>query len=418
LTAFQVISGVIGVVAVFGYFNHRIVKLPDAIGITATGVVVSIAAVVLGHFDAPVAQSVRQMVGNIDFAGILLHGALGPILFAGSLQISFKDIAKDKGLILALATMGVVGATLLVGGSFSLITRLAGVEIPFLYCLLFGALISPTDPIAVLAILKQVGIPKRLETLIAAESLFNDGTGVVIFLTILGLLSGNSATLSGTALLFITEVLGGAAFGALVGYAGVAMLRGVNSYPVEILITVAMATAGYAAAEAAHVSAPIAVVMMGLSVGNRGTWKVMAEETRQRLFVFWEVIDELLNLLLFGLIGLEIMTLEFSLRQTLIGGASIAIVLAARLLSIAGPILLTPRLRAFGRGTITIMTWGGLRGGISVALALSLPVFTGREIVVSATYAVVIFSILVQALTLRAAAARALGVARSVISAL
>jgi monovalent cation:H+ antiporter, CPA1 family len=418
LTAFQVISGVIGVVAVFGYFNHRIVKLPDAIGITATGVVVSIAAVVLGHFDAPVAQSVRQMVGNIDFAGILLHGALGPILFAGSLQISFKDIAKDKGLILALATMGVVGATLLVGGSFSLITRLAGVEIPFLYCLLFGALISPTDPIAVLAILKQVGIPKRLETLIAAESLFNDGTGVVIFLTILGLVSGNSATLSGTALLFITEVLGGAAFGALVGYAGVAMLRGVNSYPVEILITVAMATAGYAAAEAAHVSAPIAVVMMGLSVGNRGTWKVMAEETRQRLFVFWEVIDELLNLLLFGLIGLEIMTLEFSLRQTLIGGASIAIVLAARLLSIAGPILLTPRLRAFGRGTITIMTWGGLRGGISVALALSLPVFTGREIVVSTTYAVVIFSILVQALTLRAAAARALGVARSVISAL
>ena len=414
MTAFQVISGVIGVVAVFGYFNHRIVKLPDAIGITATGVVVSIAAVVLGHIDAPLVQSVRRIVGNIDFAGILLHGVLGPILFAGSLQISFKDIAKDKGLILALATMGVVLATLLVGGSFSLITRLAGVEIPFLYCLLFGALIAPTDPIAVLAILKRVGVPKRLETLIAAESLFNDGTGVVIFLTILGLVSGDSTTLPGTALLFTTEVLGGAAFGAVVGYLGVAMLRGVNSYPVEILITVAMATAGYAAAEAAHVSAPIAVVMMGLIVGNRGKWKAMSDETRERLFAFWEVLDELLNLFLFGLIGLEIMTLEFSLRQALIGGASIVIVLAARLLSIAGPILCTPRLRALGRGTITIMTWGGLRGGISVALALSLPVFTGREIVVGATYAVVIFSILVQALTLHAAAAWALGVARTV----
>ena len=415
MTAFTVVSGFIGLVAVFGYFNHRIVKLPDAIGITATGVVVSIGAIVLGHFDAPLVQSVRRIVGTIDFAGILLHGVLGPMLFAGSLQISFKDISKDKGLILALATIGVVVATLLVGVGFSVVTHLMGFETPFLCCLLFGALISPTDPIAVLAVLKQVGVPKRLETLIAAESLFNDGTGVVIFLTILNLVGGDSATLSSTALLFVTEVLGGAAFGAIVGYVGVAMLRGVNSYPVEILITVAMATAGYAAAEAAHVSAPIAVVLMGLIVGNRGKRKAMSDETRERLFVFWEVLDELLNLLLFGLIGLEIMTLEFSLQQMLIGAATIAIVLAARLLSIVGPILATPRLRAFGRGTITIMTWGGLRGGISIALALSLPVFTGREIVISTTYTVVIFSILVQALTLRAAAARVLGGARTVI---
>ncbi len=407
MTAFQIISALVGVVAVFGYLNHRLVRLPDAIGITATGVLVSLAAVVLGRIDPPLVQGVRQVVANVDFGGILLHGILGPVLFAGSLQISFKDIARDKGLILTLATAGVAAATVLVGVSFWMATRLAGVGIPLLHSLLFGALIAPTDPIAVLAILRQVGVPKRLETLIVAESLFNDGTGVVVFITILGLTAGGSATPAGTAALFITQVVGGIAFGALVGYVGVLMIRGVNSYGIEILITVAMATAGYAAAEAAQISAPIAVVMMGLMVGNKGRW-AMGEETRSRLFVFWEVLDELLNLLLFGLIGLEIITLDFSPRDTVIGAAAIVIVLAARLLSVAGPILFTARLRALRRSTLTIMTWGGLRGGISIALALSLPAIAGRERMVFATYAVVIFSILVQAPSLRAVVRRAL----------
>lgn len=402
MSTFQVVSVVVCLVAVFGYLNHRFVRLPDAIGITAIGVVVSIGAVVLARFDAAVATEMRLSVARIDFPGILLHGVLGLLLFAGSLHIDIRDVAKEKWLILSLATFGVVASTALVGAGFFAVTRGMGLTIPWLYCLLFGALISPTDPVAVLAVLKRVGVPKSLEARIAGESLFNDGTGVVVFLTLLALVAGGAEVSFGsTALLFATEVIGGTLFGMAAGYLGYLMLRGVDSYPVEILITLALATAGYAAAEALHVSAPIAVVLMGLIVGNRGRKDAMSDETLKRLFGFWEVLDELMNLLLFGFIGLEMMTLSFSLDQLTVAAAGIVIVLAARFASVAAPILVTPRLRMFRRAAIAIMTWGGLRGGISIALALSLPAFAGREVVISTAYAVVIFSILVQATSLR-----------------
>lgn len=412
LSIFQVIGAVICLVAVFGYFNHRFIRLPDATGITAIGMAVSIAAVAYGQYDADFSNGVKHMIGKVNFADTLLHGILGLLLFAGSLHIQFEDIAKEKWLILALATIGVVISTVLVGGALFGVTQALHLNIPLLYCLMFGALISPTDPIAVLAILKRLGVPKSLETRIAGESLFNDGTGVVIFLTLLGMTpdSGHATTIGSTAALFITEVAGGAAFGAAAGYIGFLMLRSVDSYAVEILITLALATGGYAAAEAIHVSAPIAVVVMGLIVGNRGKKEAMSEETRARLFDFWEILDELLNLLLFGLIGLEMVILSFSRTEALIGAASIVIVLAARFISIAGPILAAKRLRNYSRAAIIIMGWGGLRGGISIALALSLPEFSGREYIVSATYLVVVFSILVQALTLGKVARRALNV--------
>ena len=401
MSTFQIISAVVCLVAVFGYLNHRFVRLPDAIGITAIGVLVSIGAIVLARFDAAVATEMRGSVAQIDFPEILLHGVLGLLLFAGSLHIDIRDVAKEKWLILSLATFGVVASTALVGAGFFAVTHTIGMPISWLYCLLFGALISPTDPVAVLAVIKRVGVPKSLETRIAGESLFNDGTGVVVFLTLLALVGGGAEVSAGsTALLFITEVVGGTLFGIAAGYLGYFMLRGVDSYPVEILITLALATAGYAAAEALHVSAPIAVVLMGLIVGNRGRKDAMSDETLKRLFGFWEVLDELMNLLLFGFIGLEMMTLTFSIDQMIVAVAGIVIVLVARFASVGVPILVTPRLRMFRRAATAIMTWGGLRGGISIALALSLPAFPGREVVISTAYAVVIFSILVQATTL------------------
>ena len=401
MSTFQVISAVVCLVAVFGYLNHRFVRLPDAIGITAIGVLVSIGAIVLARFDAAVATEIRVAVDRIDFPEILLHGVLGLLLFAGSLHIDINDVAKEKWLILSLATFGVVASTALVGLGFFAVTHGIGMAIPWLYCLLFGALISPTDPVAVLAVIKRVGVPKSLEVRIAGESLFNDGTGVVVFLTLLALVGGGAeVSVGSTALLFVTEVVGGTLFGIAAGYLGYFMLRGVDSYPVEILITLALATAGYAGAEALHVSAPIAVVLMGLIVGNRGRKDAMSDETLKRLFGFWEVLDELMNLLLFGFIGLEMMTLTFSIDQMIVAVAGIVIVLVARFASVGVPILVTPRLRMFRRAATAIMTWGGLRGGISIALALSLPAFPGREVVISTAYAVVIFSILVQATTL------------------
>ena len=409
MSSFQILGLLISVVAVFGYLNHRFTRLPDAIGITAIGVVVSLAAVLLSAFNAPAVASVRAVVGLIDFPGLLLHGVLGLMLFAGSLHLDIADMVAEKWLILALSTFGVLLSTAVVAAGFFAVTQLLGLDLPLLYCLLFGALISPTDPVAVLAVLKRVGVPKDMQTRIAGESLFNDGTGVVVFLTLLGLSTGPGPLDPGsTALLFATEVLGGAVFGLVVGHLGFLMLRRVDSYSLEILITLALATGGYTLAEVLHVSAPIAVVLMGLIVGNRGRREAMSAETRTRLFDFWEVLDELLNLLLFGLIGLKMLTLSFSPLQLAAAACGIVIVLGARLLSVSAPILLAPRLRALRRPAIVIMTWGGLRGGISIALALSLPEATGYAVVVSTTYGIVIFSILVQALTLQRVIARVL----------
>ena len=258
-------------------------------------------------------------MAGLDFSGLLLHGVLGLLLFAGSMHLNIDDIAREKWLILVLATLGVAISTVVVGVALLVVMPWLGLAVPLLHCLLFGALISPTDPVAVLAVIKRVGVPKSVETRIAGESLFNDGTGVVVFLTLLALTAGDGGVdLGATALLFATEVVGGMLYGLAVGYLGFRMLRAVDSYAVEIMITLALCTAGYAGAEALHVSAPIAVVLMGLIVGNRGKREAMSEQTRQRLFDFWEVLDELLNLLLFGLIGLEMMTLTlvgFTIRR-------------------------------------------------------------------------------------------------------
>jgi Na+:H+ antiporter len=281
-----------------------------------------------------------------------------------------------------------------------LVTHALGLRLEFIYCLLFGALISPTDPIAVLAIMRKVGVPKSLETQIAGESLFNDGTGVVAFLTILGIASaGHPEPPSAVAMLLAREVMGGIAVGLAVGLVGFFMLKGVDGYAIETMITLSMATAGYAFAELVHVSAPIAAVVMGLLVGNHGRRLAMSGSTRQHLFSFWELLDELLNLLLFGLIGIEVIALTMTAIHLVAGAVAIPVVLLARLLSVSLPLTAMRPFLGSSQRALAIMTWGGLRGGISVALALTLPPFEGRDIIIAATYGVVIFSILVQATT-------------------
>ncbi len=340
-------------------------------------------------------------VSQIDFEEVLLHGMLSFLLFAGALHVNFDDLRRERFPVAVLSTIGVVIATFVIGGLFWIGAGAVGLQLSFLNALLFGALISPTDPIAVLGIIKQVGAPKRLETQISGESLFNDGIGVVVFLTVLGISTGQSASdPQSVAFLLIKEAGGGAVLGLVVGWGVYLMLKSVNAYQVEILLTLALVTGGYALAEAIHVSAPIAMVVSGLLIGNRGRAFAMSDQTRERLDAFWELIDEILNAVLFMLIGLELVVLTLQPSYFVAGMIAIAVSLLGRLISVGLPISFLGIRKPFPKGTIWILTWGGLRGGISIPLALSLPISTERDIVIAATYVVVVFSILVQGLTL------------------
>jgi Na+:H+ antiporter len=407
VTVFHAIGLIVTMVALFGYLNHRFTRLPDTVGITAIGLLAAIGVTAYGSYDPAVVQWAQRIVANIDFSEVVFHGMLGLLLFAGSLHINLSDLGRERLTILLLATIGVTLSACIVGAAFYGASRLIGFELSFVHALLFGALISPTDPIAVLGILRKVGVQKSLETKIAGESLFNDGTGVVLFLTISGIAFGGHETSAPQVLLLLgTEIVGGVLVGLALGYAGFLMLRGIDSYAVEIMITLAMATAGYSAAEDLHTSAPIAVVVMGLIVGNHGKRLAMSDRTREHLSSFWNLVDELLNLLLFGLIGIEIIALVSPAAHLVPALIAVPIVLAARFASVGLPVLGLRLFREFLPNTVKIMTWGGLRGGISLALALSLPQFPGREPIVAATYAVVIFSILVQGLTIEPLARR------------
>lgn len=403
MTLFEVAGILLTATAVFGYINIRFFGLPDTLGMTAVGLLVSALLTFVGYGNPAVAVHARNAVAMINFPELVFHGMLSLLLFAGALHVDLRAIAKHALWIAVLATVGVLLSTLLVGFGFYYVLQALGRPLELSWCLLFGALISPTDPIAVLSVLKHAGAPKSLETLITGESLFNDGTGVVAFLTILGIATGTmQPAASPIGLLLLTEVVGGLAFGTALGYLGYLMLKSVDSYAVEIMITLALATAGYSLAEHLHVSAPLAVVAAGLVVGNLGARSGMSESTRAHLFPFWGLLDELLNLVLFGLIGLEVVALSLQLNHLWVGLAALPIVLIARWISVGAPTMALRRFIDVSPHAIKIMTWGGLRGGISIALALTLPDFAGRDIVIGATYTVVIFSLLVQATTLGA----------------
>jgi len=401
MTVFQLLGMVTTVIALFGYINHRFIKLPDTLGITAVGLVVSTALVLVGQHEPGLVRWAQQLVASIDFSEAVFHGMLPLLLFAAALHVNVAEIAKEKTPIFVLATVGVATSTVVVGFGMYYALPLLGLHLSLVYCMLFGALISPTDPIAVMSVLKKVGVSKSLETKISGESLFNDGTAVVAYMLMLGMATSTAVpTAVDVGVLLLKEVVGALVLGMFAGYIAVQMLRGVDSYPVEILITLALATAGYALAETVHVSAPLAVVVMGLVMGNLGATKAMTEKTKTHLFGFWELLDELLNLLLFGLIGLQVLALDVTLQHLWVGGLAIVIVLFARWVSVAVPLAAMSPFRSFAPHAVKILTWGGLRGGISIALALSLPKFEGRDILISATYVVVLFSLLIQATSL------------------
>ena len=402
MTLLELIATLFTAVAVLGYVNHRVLRLPDTIGITAVGVVVSLAMAFAGHAVPGAAEWARSLAGRFDFPDIVLHGFLSVLLFAGSLHVNLADLARQKYPVLVLSTVGVLLSTALVGAGAWLLLRALGQDVGLKVCLLFGALISPTDPIAVLGVLKRACVPKALETDIAGESLFNDGTGVVAFLVLLGLATGTAEpTATGVAVLLAQEILGALVLGLAAGYLAFALLRGVDSYPVEIIITLALATAAYAVAERVHVSAPLTVVVAGMVIGNHGVRSAMSERTREHLLSFWALVDEVLNLVLFGLVGLLLLAWEGGQVAWPAVLLLVPVCLAARFVSVGLPaLLLGPWLKRRTPHAVKVLTWGGLRGGISIALALTLPEFAGRDTLVMATYAVVFFSLLVQATTL------------------
>ena len=388
--------------AVFSYINHRYIRLPSVIGLMLMALCLSLLLLGLGKLGYwRIAQTAESFIRSIDFNRALMDGMLSFLLFAGALHVNLRDLAEQKWIVGSLATVGTVGSTFVVGGAFYLLARGLGLDLPFIYCLLFGALISPTDPIAVLGILKSAGAPKSLETKITGESLFNDGIGVVVFIVLLGLAStGEEASAGHIALLFAEEALGGILFGLILGGIAYWMLARVDNYSVEILITLAVVMGGYALAVAIHTSGPIAMVVAGLVIGNHGRRLAMSERTREHLDLFWELVDEILNTVLFVLIGLELLILEFTGKALAAGLLAIPLVLVARFVCVGAPIKLMELRQSFTPGAVRILTWGGLRGGISVALALSVPAGAERDLILTVTYTVVVFSILVQGLTI------------------
>lgn len=395
-------TALIVLAALFGYINVRFLKLPVTIGLMVVSIAFSMVMFAVGYVNPEALALEKQLVASIDFRRVLMDGMLSLLLFAGALHVDFGKLRRFSGPILAFATLGVLTSTLVVGVLAYGVFQLLNVPVDFLYCLLFGALISPTDPIAALSILRRLGVPKQLETKIVGESLFNDGIGVVVFITIFQIaqLGLGEVSPSEIGLLFLEEVGGGVLLGLALGFIAYYLLRTIDEYEVEIMITLAIVLGGYWLASRLHFSGPLAMVIAGLMIGNqRFRSSTMSETTELYVDKFWEIIDLLMNALLFVLIGLEIVVLSFSSTFLVAGLCAIPIVLAARMLSLAGPIAVFRRRLEFVPHTNLIMTWGGLRGGISIALALSLTTAMPRDMLLTVTYVVVIFSILVQGLT-------------------
>lgn len=402
MNVIDTISILLVLAALFSYINYRFVKIPNSIGVMVIAMVFSIVIVVLGSLGVPFVQTASDnFIQNIDFSNMVLVGMLGYLLFAGALQVNLTDLLKKKWEILVLATIGTIMSTFIIGTLMYGVFTTFGVSMSYLYCLLFGALISPTDPVAVLSILKNMKTPKSLSIKIAGESLFNDGVGVVIFMILLGISMGENTSGLGVIELFTAEAIGGALLGLLLGGIVYLLIKQVDHYKTEILLTVALAAGGYALASHIHTSGAIAMVMAGLLIGNQGKQFAMSEKTREHLEKFWDLIEDILNSVLFLLIGLGLVAIELSPTYIAIGLISIVVVLFARFISVAIPVT-SMRIfgRRFSRGAISIITWGGLRGGIPVALALMLPKGSESDVILTITYIVVAFSIIVQGLSI------------------
>lgn len=401
MTLFQIIALLVSLTAIFSYLNFRFFRLPATIGVMLMALLTSLALIGAGSFAPWVQQAAVGLTKRIDFNDTLMQGMLCFLLFAGAMHINLSELRNHKGVIATLAVAGVLISMFVFGALIYLVLGWLGLGLSYVWCLLFGALISPTDPVAVIGILKDAKVPRSLEVQISGESLFNDGIGVVAFIVMSEIaIGGEEASVAHIGMLFVEEALGGAVFGFVIGWIAYRLLKSVDNYRVEVMLTLALVMGGYALASAIHLSGPIAIVVAGLFIGNQGRQFAMSQTTRENVDSFWELIDEILNALLFVLIGLEILVLAFTRSLLFAGLLAIPAILLARWISVALPVSLLRRWREFTPGTVRIMTWGGLRGGISVALALSLPASREREIVLAVTYIIVVFSILVQGLTL------------------
>jgi len=400
---------IVALAALFGYINHRWLGLPHAIGIVVIALLASLGAIAIDAIFPALAlqDSVRAILANIDFHDVLMKGMLSFLLFAGALHVNLDDLLSRKWAIGSMATVGVLMSTFMVGFAVWGISSALGIGIPMMYCLVFGALIAPTDPVAVLGILKTVKVPESLEAKIAGESLFNDGVGLVVFIIMVAIAvgggghGGDSVGVLDVIRLFAQEALGGAALGLAFGYVAFRALKSIDEHNLEVLITLALVMVTYGVAAALHLSGPIAVVIAGLLIGNKGTRLAMSEKTRDHVQKFWSLLDEIINSALFLLIGFEVFALSISGNVVLLMIIAIPLTLAARFISVATPLILLSLNREFTKGAIPVLTWGGLRGGISVALALSLPESAFKDTILATTYGVVIFSIVVQGLTVK-----------------
>lgn len=398
----DLLAVLITLTAVLAWFNHRFVRLPTAIGVMVIALLLSLVLVSLAELGFPqLERRAEEAVASVDFSFVLMHGMLSLLLFAGALHVDLEELASRKWPIGVLATVGVVTSTVLIAAGARFVFDLVGSPMAWIHCLLFGALVSPTDPIAVMSILKSARAPKGLEIKITGESLFNDGVAVVVFAVLLKVASGGEPVGAGdVALLFVEEALGGIAFGLAIGYVAYRMLKSIDNYQVEVMITLALVLGGYALATHLHLSGPLAMVAAGLLIGNRGRVLGMSDRTREHLDMFWELVDEILNAVLFLMIGIELVIVTFGRASLLAALLMVPLALAVRFVAVGIPFTLMRRFHEFPPHAVKILTWGGIRGGISVALALSLPPSPERQVLLAVTYVVVLASILIQGLTL------------------
>ncbi|MEO8499937.1 MAG: sodium:proton antiporter [Vicinamibacteria bacterium] len=399
---FDIATACLVLTAILAYFNRRYVGLPTTIGVMVIALALSFVLIGLNALGVTgLHEYEASLLASIDFSDVLMQGMLSLLLFAGALHVDMSELREHRVQVGVLAVLGTLLSTVFVAVGLWFVLPIVGLSLPFTYCLVFGALISPTDPIAVMGILRTAGVPRSLEIVIAGESLFNDGIGVVLFSLVSGMIqSGETPTLSHGLLLLAEEAGGGLLFGLALGYVAYWMLKSIDSYQEEVMLTLAAVLGGYSLANHIHVSGPLAIVVAGLVIGNHGRALAMSTKTRHHVDMFWELLDEMLNAVLFVLIGLEVVVIQFHPAIVAACGLVVLLVLLARLCSVGLPMALARGSLRLPKGAWQVLTWGGLRGGISVALALSLRPGAERDTVLTLTYAVVLFSIIVQGLSI------------------